>query len=70
MSLVEDGPDGPHWATKSGTNMGLVGGVGSVGGKLSRGRITVRFDRIGAKLVEDMAVLPERAGCRGRFGAG
>jgi len=26
MPHVEDGPDGPHWITKAGVNMGLVGG--------------------------------------------
>jgi len=29
MPYVEDSPDGPRWTTKSGINMGLVGGVGS-----------------------------------------
>ena len=27
---VENGPDGPHWITKAGVNMGLVAGIGSV----------------------------------------
>ena len=37
MPYVEDGPDGPRWTTKSGINMGLVGGIGSVGGKFIPG---------------------------------
>ena len=31
MPFVEDGPDGPHWITKAGVEMGLVGGTGNVG---------------------------------------
>ena len=34
MPYVEDGPDGPHWVTKAGVNMGLVDGIGSVGGQI------------------------------------
>jgi len=45
MPYVEDGPDGPHWATKAGVNMGLVGGVGSVGVKIrSRAELPRRQD--------------------------
>ena len=33
MPYVVDGADGPHWTTKAGVNMGLCGGVGSVGGE-------------------------------------
>src|ERR687885_741002 len=45
MPYVEDGPDGPHWATKSGINMGLLGGVGSVGGKFIHGQ-NYRVDKM------------------------
>src|SRR6266568_5094010 len=45
MPYVEDGPDGPHWATKAGVNMGLVGGVGSVGGKFVPGQ-NYRVDKM------------------------
>src|SRR5262252_5425847 len=38
MPYVEDGPDGPRWTTKAGVNMGLLGGVGSVGGKFVPGQ--------------------------------
>jgi len=38
MPYVEDGPDGPYWITKAGVNMGLVGGIGSVGGKFVPGQ--------------------------------
>jgi hypothetical protein len=37
MPYVENGPDGPHWITKAGVNMGLVAGIGSVGGKFIPG---------------------------------
>jgi len=45
MPYVEDGPDGPRWITKAGVNMGLVGGVGSVGGKFVPGQ-NYRVDKM------------------------
>ena len=45
MPYVEDGPDGPRWTTKSGVNMGLVGGIGSVGGKFIPGQ-NYRVDKM------------------------
>ena len=45
MPYVEDGPDGPHWVTRAGVNMGLVGGVGSVGGKFVPGQ-NYRVDKM------------------------
>jgi predicted TIM-barrel fold metal-dependent hydrolase len=45
MPYVEDGPDGPHWTTKAGVNMGLCGGVGSVGGKFTPGQ-NYRVDKM------------------------
>jgi uncharacterized protein len=45
MPYVEDGPDGPRWTTKSGINMGLVGGIGSVGGKFIPGQ-NYRVDKM------------------------
>jgi len=38
MPYVEDGPDGPFWATKSGANFGLLNGVGPGGAKLVPGQ--------------------------------
>ena len=45
MPYVEDGPDGPRWTTTSGVNMGLVGGIGSVGGKFIPGQ-NYRVDKM------------------------
>ena len=45
MPYVEDGPDGPYWITKAGVNMGLVGGIGSVGGKYVAG-LNYRVDKM------------------------
>ena len=45
MPYVEDGPGGPRWTTKAGVNMGLVGGVGSVGGKFIPGQ-NYRVDKM------------------------
>ena len=47
MPFVEDGPDGPRWMTKSGINMGLHGGVGSVGAKFIPGQ-NYRVDKMAA----------------------
>jgi predicted TIM-barrel fold metal-dependent hydrolase len=33
MPYVKDGPDGPYWTAKNGTNFGLWGGVGPAGSK-------------------------------------
>src|SRR6516225_11217406 len=45
MPFVEDGSDGPYWITKAGVNMGLLGGVGSVGGKFVPGQ-NYRVDKM------------------------
>ena len=45
MPFVEDGPDGPHWTTKSGARMGGWGGVGSAGGKYVPGQ-NYRVDKM------------------------
>src|SRR5260370_15007677 len=45
MPYVEDRPDGPHSATNAGVNMGLVGGVGSVGVKCVPGQ-NYRLDKM------------------------
>jgi predicted TIM-barrel fold metal-dependent hydrolase len=45
MPYVEEGPEGPHWVTKAGVNMGLVGGTGSVGGKYVAGQ-NYRLDKM------------------------
>lgn len=45
MPYVVDGPDGPHWTTKAGVDMGLCGGVGSVGGKFVPGQ-NYRVDKM------------------------
>jgi uncharacterized protein len=45
MPFVEDGPDGQHWVTKAGVDMGLLGGVGSVGGKFVPGQ-NYRVDKM------------------------
>src|SRR6185437_1931352 len=41
MPYVEEGPDGPRWVTRAGINMGLLGGVGSGGGKFIFGILGV-----------------------------
>jgi uncharacterized protein len=45
MPYVEDSPDGPQWVTRAGIKMGLVGGVGSVGGKVVPGQ-NYRVDKM------------------------
>ena len=45
MPYVEDAHDGPHWITKAGVNMGVVGGIGSVGGKFVPGQ-NYRVDKM------------------------
>jgi uncharacterized protein len=45
MPYVEEGPDGPQWVTKAGVNMGLQGGIGSVGGKFVPGQ-NYRVDKM------------------------
>ncbi|MGH7403938.1 MAG: amidohydrolase family protein, partial [Candidatus Rokuibacteriota bacterium] len=38
MPYVTDGPDGPYWTAKNGTNFGLWGGVGPAGAKYEPGK--------------------------------
>jgi uncharacterized protein len=45
MPYVEERPDGPHWVTKSGIDMGGWGGVGSVGGPFVPGQ-NYRVDKM------------------------
>lgn len=45
MPHVADGPDGPHWTSKSGHSYGLVCGVGPAGAKLVPGQ-NHRVDRM------------------------
>ena len=45
MPFVEERPDGPHWVTKSGIDMGGWGGVGSVGGQFVPGQ-NYRVDKM------------------------
>lgn len=53
MPFVADGPEGPHWRTKSGVTMGLVNGMGSMGRPYKPGEIG-RSDRMAATgLYED-----------------
>ena len=53
MPHVVDGPDGPHWTSKSGFSYGLVCGVGPSGAKLVPGQ-NHRVDRMAeAGLYED-----------------
>jgi predicted TIM-barrel fold metal-dependent hydrolase len=54
MPHVVDGPDGPHWTSKSGYSYGLVCGVGPSGAKLVPGQ-NHRVDRMAAAgLYEDV----------------
>ncbi len=45
MPYVEERPDGPHWVTKRGIDMGGWGGVGSVGGQFVPGQ-NYRVDKM------------------------
>ena len=54
MPYVTDGPDGPYWTAKNGTNFGLWGGVGPAGSKYMPG-MHHRVDVMAAMFEQDTA---------------
>src|ERR1700693_5227462 len=59
MPYVEAGPGGPRWTAKAGVNMGLAGGVGSVGNKYMPGQ-NYRVDKMAETGLYDAGKAGER----------